>query len=73
MINPKSIVILKDILLEPIVEHTLMAQKYQFFRHGYFCVDTKLTIGDRLVFNRIVPLKDTWNNSEPTAIKLLHF
>lgn len=63
LINPKSIVIVKDILVEPIVEHTLMAQKFQFFRHGYFCVDTKLTIGDRLVFNRIVPLKDTWNKN----------
>ncbi|NOU94182.1 glutamine--tRNA ligase/YqeY domain fusion protein [Paenibacillus sp. LMG 31456] len=60
-INPKSMVIVKDVLLEPFVEDSRMAQKFQFFRHGYFCVDTKFTTDDRLVFNRIVPLKDTWN------------
>jgi glutaminyl-tRNA synthetase len=63
MINPKSIVIVKDVLLEPFVEHARSEQKFQFFRHGYFCVDTKFTTGDRLVFNRIVPLKDTWKKS----------
>lgn len=60
-INPKSLVIVKDVLLEPFARHARIAQKFQFFRHGYFCVDTKFTTGDRLVFNRIVPLKDTWN------------
>lgn len=60
-INPKSLVIVKDVLLEPFARHARIAQKFQFFRHGYFCVDTKFTIGDRLVYNRIVPLKDTWN------------
>ncbi|MEK3723097.1 glutamine--tRNA ligase/YqeY domain fusion protein [Paenibacillus sp. FSL H8-0034] len=60
-INPASRVIVKDGLLEPFVEHAHTEQKFHFFRHGYFCVDKKLTTGKRLVFNRIVPLKDTWN------------
>ncbi|MCZ8515221.1 glutamine--tRNA ligase/YqeY domain fusion protein [Paenibacillus filicis] len=60
-INPDSLVILKDVLMEPIVEHARPEQKFQFLRHGYFCVDKKFTTGGRHVFNRIVPLKDTWN------------
>ncbi len=60
-INPDSLVIIEDVLVEPFVERALPEQKFQFFRHGYFCVDTKFTTHDRLVFNRIVSLKDTWN------------
>ncbi len=60
-INPDSHIIVKDAMIEPSVQHARKEQKFQFFRHGYFCVDNKLTTGDKLVFNRIVPLKDTWN------------
>ncbi|SFK99748.1 glutaminyl-tRNA synthetase [Paenibacillus sp. 1_12] len=60
-INPDSLVIVKNGWMEPFVQHARPEQKFQFFRHGYFCVDSKLTTGDKLVFNRIVPLKDTWN------------
>ena len=34
--------------------------KFQFFRHGYFNVDPKHTTKDRLVFNRIVSLKSSF-------------
>ncbi|AIQ11697.1 glutamine--tRNA ligase/YqeY domain fusion protein [Paenibacillus durus] len=60
MINPDSLVTIKDVLMEPSIEHARPEQKFQFFRHGYFCVDKKCSTGDRLVFNRVVPLKDTW-------------
>jgi glutaminyl-tRNA synthetase len=60
-INPDSLVAIKDALIEPSVKHALPEQKFQFFRHGYFCVDNKYRTNDRLVFNRIVPLKDTWS------------
>jgi glutaminyl-tRNA synthetase len=60
-INPDSLVIINDVLMESSVEHARPEQKFQFFRHGYFCVDKKYTDGGRLVFNRIVPLKDTWS------------
>ncbi|TFE26447.1 glutamine--tRNA ligase/YqeY domain fusion protein [Cohnella luojiensis] len=59
-INPDSLVNIKDVLMEPFVEHARPEQKFQFFRHGYFCVDRKNNASNRLVFNRIVPLKDTW-------------
>lgn len=60
-INPDSLVILKDCMLEPCMEDAPLESKYQFIRHGYFCVDRKYTAPGRLVFNRIVPLKDSWN------------
>lgn len=61
-INPDSLVIVKDAWMEPSARHAQQEQKFQFFRHGYFSVDKKHTTGGRLVFNRIVPLKDTWKN-----------
>jgi len=60
-INPNSLVTIKNVLLEPFVEHARQEQKFQFFRHGYFCVDKRFSTEDKLEFNRIVPLKDTWN------------
>lgn len=60
-INPDSLVTIKDALMEPFIQHASPEQKFQFFRHGYFCVDKKYSTGERLVFNRIVPLKDTWS------------
>jgi glutaminyl-tRNA synthetase len=60
-LSPDSLVTVRDAFVEPSVKHALPEQKFQFFRHGYFCVDQKDSIDDRLVFNRIVPLKDTWS------------
>ncbi|SDX98200.1 glutamine--tRNA ligase/YqeY domain fusion protein [Paenibacillus sp. CF384] len=61
-INPDSLVIVKDALIEPSVQGAGPEERYQFFRHGFFCVDRKHSgVEGRLVFNRIVPLKDTWN------------
>ncbi|WP_025692112.1 glutamine--tRNA ligase/YqeY domain fusion protein [Paenibacillus zanthoxyli] len=60
-INPDSLVTIKDALMEPSIQYARPEQKFQFFRHGYFCVDKKYSTGERLVFNRIVPLKDTWS------------
>jgi glutaminyl-tRNA synthetase len=33
---------------------------FQFVRTGYFCVDSKLTTPDHLVFNRIAALKSSF-------------
>ncbi|MFW5438797.1 glutamine--tRNA ligase/YqeY domain fusion protein [Paenibacillus apiarius] len=62
-INPDSIRILKDCIVEPSLETAQPEDKFQFIRHGYFCVDNKYTTNDKLVFNRIVPLKDTWRKN----------
>ncbi|WP_168119631.1 glutamine--tRNA ligase/YqeY domain fusion protein [Paenibacillus sp. HB172176] len=59
-INPESLLILDNIAIEPAVLRIRPEEKLQFLRHGYFCQDSKLSETDRLVFNRIVPLKDSW-------------
>ncbi|WP_461612363.1 glutamine--tRNA ligase/YqeY domain fusion protein [Clostridium sp. Marseille-QA1073] len=60
-INPTSLIKLKNCILEPSLNDAPIESKYQFIRHGYFCVDKKYTSDKNLVFNRIVPLKDSWN------------
>lgn len=59
-INPDSLEILEDSLVEPFVKEAKPGDKFQFERRGYFCVDTKYTTSEKLVFNRTVTLRDTW-------------
>lgn len=59
-INPDSYVKLKDCIIEPFVKDANKEDKFQFIRQGFFCVDSKYSTSDKLVFNRIVPLKDSW-------------
>lgn len=35
-------------------------QRFQFFRHGYYIADAKLTTEEEKVFNKIVGLKSSW-------------
>ena len=59
-INPKSLEVLKDCRVEPGLGDTKPGDRCQFERLGYFCVDTKDSKPDALVFNRTVTLRDTW-------------
>ncbi|MBE8953849.1 MAG: glutamine--tRNA ligase/YqeY domain fusion protein [Quinella sp. 1Q7] len=56
-LNPNSLIV-KHALIEPSVRENLKSH-YQFLRLGYFVVDPDTT-ADKLVFNRVVGLKDTW-------------
>ncbi|HWL92781.1 MAG TPA: glutamine--tRNA ligase/YqeY domain fusion protein [Phycisphaerae bacterium] len=38
---------------------TILPDRFQFERHGYFCADPDSTLA-RLIFNRTVSLRDTW-------------
>ncbi len=58
-VNPNSMEIVNG-FVEPQLKNTEGNTKYQFFRHGYFNVDPKLTNGEKLVFNRIVALKSSF-------------
>jgi len=60
LINPSSLDIIPDAKLEPSVKQSKPGDRFQFERQGYFCVDTKFTTKEKLVFNRTVTLKDTW-------------
>jgi len=46
--------------VEPGLKDAPPGTRFQFERLGYFCVDTKDSSGDKLVFNRTVTLRDTW-------------
>jgi len=59
-INPDSCEALTSCLVEPGLAQAAAGSRYQFLRHGYFCVDPVDTTAHALVFNRIVSLRDTW-------------
>ena len=58
-LNPNSLEVLTDCLVEPSLAGAVPGSRYQFMRKGYFCVDPD-SASDKLVFNRIVSLRDTW-------------
>ena len=59
-LNPNSIQVLKDCYIEPVVKGAKAYDTFQFVRQGYFCVDSKDSKPDQLVFNRIVSLKSSF-------------
>ncbi|MBM7036518.1 glutamine--tRNA ligase [Vibrio ulleungensis] len=59
VINPTSLEVLNGVV-EPSLSSALAEQGFQFERTGYFCVDSKDSTSDKLVFNRTVGLRDTW-------------
>ena len=62
-LNPNSLEIISNAKLEPSLANAGSGSRYQFERLGYFCVDKDSAPG-KLVFNRTVPLKDTWARIE---------
>ncbi len=58
-LNPHSLEVVEGAKVEPSLARTAEGTHYQFLRTGYFVVD-KDTRPDRLVFNRVVGLKDSW-------------
>ncbi|WP_241236262.1 glutamine--tRNA ligase/YqeY domain fusion protein [Brevibacillus marinus] len=60
LINPHSLEITHG-YVEPNMKEAKPHDKFQFFRHGYFNVDPKYTTPERLVFNRIVSLKSSFD------------
>jgi len=62
-LNPASLVTLEGCLVEPALASPRWGARYQFERTGYFCVDPDSTPG-RPVFNRAVPLRDSWARIE---------
>lgn len=58
-INPNSMEIIQG-FAEPNLKEAKPQDKFQFFRHGYFNVDTKYTTPEKIVFNLIVSLKSSF-------------
>jgi glutaminyl-tRNA synthetase len=58
-LNPESLLVLRECQVEPMLATAAPGARFQFERLGYFAVDRDSSSG-RPVFNRTVPLKDTW-------------
>jgi glutaminyl-tRNA synthetase len=58
-LNPDSLEVLRDCLLEPALATASIGEAVQFERLGYFCADPDSAPG-KPVFNRTVGLRDTW-------------
>ncbi len=58
-LNPDSLTILEDAIVEPRLATAQIGDCFQFMRQGYFAVDSDST-AERLLFNRTVSLRDVW-------------
>lgn len=58
-INPDSLKVIPDAMVEPSLKSAKALDSFQFQRLGYFNVDPDTT-EDLLVFNRTVALRDSW-------------
>jgi glutaminyl-tRNA synthetase len=63
-LNPRSLEILRQCKVEPMLGKAVGGARFQFERVGYFCVDYKESRPGAPVFNRVVTLKDTWAKIE---------
>lgn len=59
-INPNSLKIVQGFAEKTAIENAKPQDKFQFVRHGFFNVDSKYTTDEKLVFNRVVPLKSSF-------------
>jgi glutaminyl-tRNA synthetase len=62
-LNQDSLAVLKNAKLEPNLAGLETGTVVQFERLGYFCVDSD-SEEDKLVFNRTVPLRDSWAKAQ---------
>ncbi|MEJ5962376.1 glutamine--tRNA ligase/YqeY domain fusion protein [Pedobacter immunditicola] len=58
-LNPNSMEVIKTAYIEPYLANATAAERYQFIRKGYYCLDKDST-PEQLIFNRTVGLKDAW-------------
>jgi glutaminyl-tRNA synthetase len=64
VINPDSLVVYANAVVEPSLVTAKAEAAYQFEREGYFCADSQDSTAEHLVFNRTVGLRDSWANAE---------
>ena len=59
-LNPNSLEVRKNCFVEDSFGEALAGDSFQFVRNGYFCIDSKDSTPENLVFNRIVSLKSSF-------------
>ena len=68
LLNPGSLQVLTECLVEPSLANASPGQRFQFERQGYFCMDPDSN-GEKLVFNRTVSLRDSWAKIEKAQLQ----
>ncbi|MEA3296684.1 MAG: glutamine--tRNA ligase, partial [candidate division Zixibacteria bacterium] len=68
-LNPDSLETLTSCKVEPSLIEAAPGSRFQFLRQGYFCLDSKESSVNKLVFNRTVSLRDTWARIEKAQKK----
>jgi glutaminyl-tRNA synthetase len=68
IINPHSLIVLKECKVEPKVQELEPFSRFQFERRGYFCIDPDTT-KDNLIINQTIGLKDTWAKIKKAKIE----
>ncbi|MFC3115285.1 glutamine--tRNA ligase/YqeY domain fusion protein [Cellvibrio fontiphilus] len=63
-INPNSLEILQGCKAEVSLASAQLGKSFQFERQGYFCLDSKYSTANKLVFNRTISLKDSFGKTE---------
>ena len=69
-LNPNSLQIIKNALIEPAVIAQKPDVRFQFEREGYFYADPIDYTDENPVFNKIVALKDSWNKTDKVSKKI---
>lgn len=67
-INPDSLKVIKNALIEPAVITDKPDERFQFERQGYFYADPVDYTDEKPVFNKIVGLKDSWGKKKKTTV-----
>lgn len=62
-INPNSLSIVTNALIEPALLQATGTDRFQFLRLGYFCLDKNST-NEKFIFNKTVGLKDSWSKGK---------
>ncbi|MDX9709071.1 MAG: glutamine--tRNA ligase/YqeY domain fusion protein [Trichloromonas sp.] len=60
LLNPQSLEILRGCRLEPALAAAGAAERYQFERLGYYCLDAVDSTAEAPIFNQIATLRDSW-------------
>ena len=68
-LNPGSLTKLKSCYIEPSAKSATPGTRYQFERLGYFCVDSVDSTPERMVFNRTIALRDSWEKMQKSKQK----
>ncbi len=63
-LNPESLRTLTEAVVEPSLLNASAGDRFQFEREGYYCLNAEPSEQGRLIFNRVVTLRDSWAKIE---------